>query len=57
MPDYWLKFLGGARYMHKYISLAPLWHGTTSAGRRRWLRRLRLRRCRRRRCGGRCGDD
>ena len=29
MPDYWLKFLGGAPYVHAYVSLAPLWHGTS----------------------------
>ena len=28
MPDYYLKFLGGAPYVHSYVSLAPLWHGT-----------------------------
>ena len=28
MPDYWLKFLGGAGKVGSYISLAPLWHGT-----------------------------
>jgi triacylglycerol lipase len=28
MPDYYAKFLGGAPYIHSYISLAPLWHGT-----------------------------
>lgn len=28
MPNYWLKFLGGAGKVHTYISLAPLWHGT-----------------------------
>lgn len=28
MPDYYAKFLGGSRYLHSYISLAPLWHGT-----------------------------
>lgn len=28
MPDYWLKFLGGAARVHAYVSLAPLWHGT-----------------------------
>jgi triacylglycerol esterase/lipase EstA (alpha/beta hydrolase family) len=28
MPDYYAKFLGGARYIDKYVSLAPLWHGT-----------------------------
>lgn len=32
MPDYWLKFLGGAGKVGSYISLAPLWHGTTSTG-------------------------
>ena len=29
MPDYYAKFLGGARRIHAYVSLAPLWHGTT----------------------------
>jgi triacylglycerol lipase len=28
MPNYYAKFLGGARYINKYISIAPLWHGT-----------------------------
>ncbi|MGI8491716.1 MAG: esterase/lipase family protein [Acidimicrobiales bacterium] len=28
MPDYYVKFLGGAPYVDKYVSLAPLWHGT-----------------------------
>ncbi|NMO03184.1 alpha/beta fold hydrolase [Gordonia sp. TBRC 11910] len=28
MPTYYLKKLGGARYVTKYVSLAPLWHGT-----------------------------
>ena len=28
MPDYYAKFLGGARHIHRYVSLAPLWHGT-----------------------------
>ena len=32
MPDYYAKFLGGARYIDKYVSLAPLWHGTNLAG-------------------------
>jgi triacylglycerol lipase len=27
MPDYWVKFLGGAPYVDQYVSLAPLWHG------------------------------
>ena len=29
MPDYYAKFLGGAPYIHRYVSLAPLWHGTS----------------------------
>ena len=28
MPNYYVRFLGGARYVDKYISLAPLWKGT-----------------------------
>jgi len=28
MPNYYVKFLGGARYVKNYISLAALWHGT-----------------------------
>ena len=32
MPDYWVKFLGGAPKVRSYISLAPLWHGTASSG-------------------------
>lgn len=31
MPTYWLKFLGGAGKVDKYVSLAPLWNGTTVA--------------------------
>jgi len=31
MPNYWLKFLGGGSKVGTYISLAPLWHGTTIA--------------------------
>ncbi|HWE54573.1 MAG TPA: hypothetical protein VG435_03630 [Acidimicrobiales bacterium] len=31
MPDYYVKFLGGSRYVDKYISLAPLWHGEGQA--------------------------
>lgn len=27
MPTWWLKYLGGAPYVKRYISLAPLWHG------------------------------
>ena len=32
MPDYYAKFLGGARFIDRYVSLAPLWHGTDPAG-------------------------
>jgi triacylglycerol lipase len=28
MPDYYAKFLGGASRIGRYVSLAPLWHGT-----------------------------
>jgi triacylglycerol lipase len=28
MPDYYAKFLGGGSKIDKYVSLAPLWHGT-----------------------------
>jgi triacylglycerol lipase len=31
MPDYYVKFLGGAKHVHRYVSLAPLWHGTATA--------------------------
>ena len=27
VPDYYVKFLGGAAQVDKYVSLAPLWHG------------------------------
>jgi triacylglycerol lipase len=29
MPDYYVKFLGGASKVSAYVSLAPLWHGTS----------------------------
>jgi triacylglycerol lipase len=32
MPDYYVKFLGGARKVDKYVSLASLWHGTNTTG-------------------------
>jgi triacylglycerol lipase len=32
MPNYYVKFLGGARYVHSYVSLAPIWHGTSAGG-------------------------
>jgi triacylglycerol lipase len=28
MPNYYVRFLGGAPYVHKYVSIAPLWRGT-----------------------------
>ncbi|HEY9311131.1 esterase/lipase family protein [Williamsia sp.] len=31
MPTYWIKYLGGAGKVDKYISLAPLWNGTNVA--------------------------
>jgi triacylglycerol lipase len=31
MPQYYVKFLGGAKYVKRYISLAPLWSGTKIA--------------------------
>ncbi len=32
MPNYYVKFLGGAPKVDKYVSLAPLWKGTTAGG-------------------------
>jgi triacylglycerol lipase len=32
MPNYYAKFLGGASKIDKYVSLAPLWHGTGTTG-------------------------
>lgn len=31
MPQYWIKFLGGASKVGAYISLAPVWNGTQLA--------------------------
>lgn len=31
MPNYYVRFLGGAQYVDKYVSLAPLWHGEGGA--------------------------
>jgi triacylglycerol esterase/lipase EstA (alpha/beta hydrolase family) len=28
MPDYYVKFLGGDRYVHRYIGMTPLWRGS-----------------------------
>ena len=32
MPNYYVKFLGGAASVKRYVSLSPLWHGTQVAG-------------------------
>lgn len=37
MPNYYAKFLGGAAKIRRYISLAPLWHGTEAFGQLRGL--------------------
>lgn len=31
MPNYYVKFLGGAKSVKRYVSIAPLWHGTEAA--------------------------
>ena len=31
MPNYYVKFLGGAKHVKRYVGLAPLWHGTQSS--------------------------
>jgi triacylglycerol lipase len=31
MPNYYAKFLGGAPKIDHYVSLAPLWHGTSAS--------------------------
>jgi triacylglycerol esterase/lipase EstA (alpha/beta hydrolase family) len=32
VPDYWVKFLGGASKVDRYVAIAPFWHGTNLAG-------------------------
>jgi pimeloyl-ACP methyl ester carboxylesterase len=32
MPQYYLKFRGGARYVDKYVAITPIYHGTTMLG-------------------------
>ena len=32
MPQYYVRYLGGAPFVENYISLAPLWHGTSVVG-------------------------
>lgn len=31
VPQYYVKFLGGARFVKRYVAIAPLWHGTNPA--------------------------
>lgn len=31
VPQYYVKFLGGAKYVQNYVAIAPLWHGTRIA--------------------------
>ncbi|HWC79721.1 MAG TPA: alpha/beta fold hydrolase [Pseudonocardiaceae bacterium] len=32
VPEYYVKYLGGAPKVDKYVSIAPIWHGTSPAG-------------------------
>ena len=32
MPDYYVKFLGGAQYVRRYVGIATIWHGTDPLG-------------------------
>lgn len=32
VPDYYVKYLGGAAKVDRYVSVAPIWHGTNVAG-------------------------
>lgn len=32
MPSWYVKFLGGSKHVRRYVSIAPLWHGTQVAG-------------------------
>ena len=32
MPEYWLKYLGGAKYVRRYVAMTPLYAGTTLYG-------------------------
>jgi triacylglycerol lipase len=32
MPEYWLKYLGGARFVRRYVAMTPLYRGTTLYG-------------------------
>ena len=45
MPNYYLKFLGGASKVNVLVGLAPSNHGTTIRGSRRCLKSFPARRC------------
>ncbi len=32
MPEYWLKYLGGASEVDKYVAMTPLYQGTDLGG-------------------------
>jgi triacylglycerol lipase len=32
MPNYWVRFLGGAKVVDDYVGVTPLWDGTNPAG-------------------------
>jgi triacylglycerol lipase len=32
MPRYWMEFLGGGRYVDRYVMFTPIWHGTQFYG-------------------------
>jgi triacylglycerol lipase len=32
MPEYWLKYLGGAQYVDRYVAMTPLYQGTQLGG-------------------------
>ncbi|GAB4003883.1 alpha/beta fold hydrolase [Nocardioides ultimimeridianus] len=32
MPQYWMKFLGGASKVDRYVAMTPIYHGTTLQG-------------------------
>ncbi len=38
MPNYYVRFLGGHKFVKRYISLAPLWHGEGGASAERFFK-------------------
>jgi triacylglycerol esterase/lipase EstA (alpha/beta hydrolase family) len=32
MPDYYVKFLGGSKFVRRYVGITTIWHGTNPAG-------------------------